>query len=521
MKSRMTRAIAILGTGSDVGKSLVSTAFCRLLFRAGIRVAPFKSQNMSLNSGVTLDGGEMGRAQVLQAQACGLAPHVDMNPILLKPEADKKSHVIVQGKYWASHQAGEYFEQRDKLFEHVKSSYERLAKQYDVIVIEGAGSAAELNLQDRDIVNWAVVNMADAAVVLVADIDRGGVFAQVLGTLQLLSPEDFKRVIGVVINKFRGDIELFQDGIKIIEERSGVPVLGVIPYLRHLDLEQEDSVEVEKFRFTLFSADKVNIAIILLPHMSNFTDFNQLGAEPDVALKYVSNPRELNGAEVVLLPGSKTTIEDLEYLRRMGFGDCIVDHVRRGGEVVGICGGFQMLGREVADPEGIETGGRAKGLALLDVTTTLARDKKTVQVQAYPLHPGIPAECVVEGYEIHMGITHGKEIRSCFRTLPHFERVSTDFTVPVKAISDGHFDGAIREDGVVWGTYIHGVFDQPVFRRHWLNRVRQRKGLFPLGLEVSKAVSDKIAGAIDRWADHVEKHVDFDKIYSLLKKKDL
>lgn len=492
-----------------------------MLLRGGIRVAPFKGQNMSLNSGVTLDGGEMGRAQVLQAQACGLAPHVDMNPILLKPEADHKSQIIVQGKYWASHQAGEYFEQRDKLFEHVKSSYERLAKQYDVIVIEGAGSAAELNLRDRDIVNWAVVNMADAAVVLVADIDRGGVFAQVLGTLQLLDPEDFKRVIGVVINKFRGDIELFQDGMKIIEERSGVPVLGVIPYLRNLELDQEDSVEIEKFRFTLFKDSKVNMAVILLPHMSNFTDFNQLGAEPDVALKYVSNPRELSGAEVVFLPGSKTTIEDLEYLRRLGFGESIVDHVRRGGEVVGICGGFQMLGREVADPDGVETGGKAKGLELLDVTTTLARNKKTVQVQAYSLHPGIPAECVVEGYEIHMGVTQGNDIRPCFRTLPHFETVSTDFAVPAKAITDGHFEGAIREDGVVWGTYIHGVFDQPIFRRHWLNRVRQRKGLVPLDLGVSEAVSAKIAGAIDRWADHVERHVNFDKIYSLFKEKDL
>ena len=248
----MSRALAILGTGSDVGKSLVTAGFCRLLYRAGIRVAPFKAQNMSLNSFVTFQGGEMGRAQVLQAQACGLPPHVDMNPVLLKPEADNQSQIIVQGKIWASQQAREYFDYRDELFEHVKISFDRLSKQYEVILIEGAGSAAELNLRNRDIVNWSVVHMAEAGVILVADIDRGGIFAQVIGTLQLLEPEDRERVVGVVINKFRGDINLFQDGIGIIEERTGVPVLGVIPYLRNIELDQEDSVEVEKVSIDSF-----------------------------------------------------------------------------------------------------------------------------------------------------------------------------------------------------------------------------------------------------------------------------
>jgi adenosylcobyric acid synthase len=513
----MSRALAILGTGSDVGKSLIAAGLCRLFSRAGIRVAPFKAQNMSLNSGVTAQGGEMGRAQVLQAQACGLAPHVDMNPILLKPEADHKSQIIVQGKIWPGQQAREYFHYRDELFEHVKTSYERLAKQFEVIMIEGAGSAAELNLRDRDIVNWAVVKMAEAAVVLVADIDRGGVFAQVIGTLQLLEPEDHQRVIGVVINKFRGDLNLFQDGIRIIEEKTGVPVLGVIPYLRNLELDQEDSVEVEKFRFNPFADDKINIAIILLPHMSNFTDFNQLGAETDVTLRYVANTEELHGADVVVLPGSKTTIEDLAYLKGEGFGESIVNHLRHGGEIVGICGGFQMLGREVSDPYGVETGGKAKGLELLNVTTTLVADKKTVQVYAHPLQPGIPTDCVVEGYEIHMGITHGEDIRPCFRIMAPSENISASFSFPDQKMEDRQFEGAMREDGLVWGTYIHGMFDQPLFRRQWLNRVRNRKGLSPVAMEVSKAVSAKVAGALDRWADHVEEHVNLDKVFSVLR----
>ena len=514
----MSQALAILGTGSDVGKSLLSAGFCRLLFREGIRVAPFKAQNMSLNSGVTLDGGEMGRAQILQAQACGLAPHVDMNPILLKPEADHRSQVIIHGKVWASQQAREYFNHQAELFELVKTSYARLAKQYEVIMIEGAGSAAELNLRDRDIVNWAVVEMADAAVVLVADIERGGVFAQVIGTLQLLKPEERQRVIGVIINKFRGDKSLFQDGVGILEERSQVPVLGVIPYLRHLELDQEDSMEVERFRFTPFGSEKINIAVVLLPHMSNFTDFNPLGAEPDVAMRYVAHPQELNGADVVVLPGSKTTIEDLGYLYRAGFGERIVNHARQGGEVVGICGGFQMLGREVMDPHGIETGGEVKGMALLDVTTKLVAEKKTIQVSAHPLQPEIPANYVVKGYEIHMGVTTGERIRPAFRIMPFLENFPP-LSYRGGNPGPGHFEGARSEDGLVWGTYIHGVFDQPVYRRGWLNRVRRRKGLPPVEMEVSRSVSTKLVGALDRWADHVGKHVNVSRIFSVLNKR--
>ena len=287
-RSRHARAIAVLGTGSDVGKSVIAAGLCRLLARRGVRVAPFKAQNMSLNSFVTMEGGEMGRAQVLQAQACGLAPHVDMNPILLKPESDRGSQVIVHGKVWGRYDARSYFQQKRELSRFVTESYERLAGAYEVIVIEGAGSAAEMNLRDRDIVNWPVVELAEAAVVLVADIDRGGVFAQVIGTLDLLSPDERRRVLGVVVNKFRGDPRLFADGVAFLEARTGVPVLGILPFMRDLELDQEDSVEVERSRQAPFTAQTVNVAVVLLPRMSNFTDFNALGAESDVVVRYVA-----------------------------------------------------------------------------------------------------------------------------------------------------------------------------------------------------------------------------------------
>jgi adenosylcobyric acid synthase len=504
-----TKSIAVLGTGSDVGKSLITAGLCRLLYRQGIRVAPFKAQNMSLNSFVTPDGGEMGRAQVLQAQACGLAPSVLMNPVLLKPEADCQSQVIVQGKVWERKKANEYFAKKAVLWEFVKSSYEELAKTHEVVVIEGAGSAAEMNLRDRDIVNWPVAHMANSAVVLVADIDRGGVFAQVIGTMDLLTPEERRRVIGVVINKFRGDLTLFDNGIKIIEERTGVPVLGVVPYFRHLELDQEDSVDIERFRMTPFGAKTVNVAVALLPHMSNFTDFNQLAAEADVALRYVAFPQELHGADVIILPGSKTTLADLDYLRQAGFEEALHNHVRQGGEVAGVCGGFQMLGKELSDLQHVETGGASRGLGLLDVKTELLPHKTTIQVLAHSQREFLGSECLVEGYEIHMGISiRGKAASPGFQIFPDKDD-SSDSCVK-------RSDGAIRADGLVWGTYIHGVFDRPEFRRQWLNRVRVRKNLEPLEIEISQAVSLRLAQAMDRWADHVEANIDMTPIFSAI-----
>lgn len=515
----MSRAVAILGTGSDVGKSLIAAGICRLLNRAGVKVAPFKAQNMSLNSFVTPGGGEMGRAQVLQAQACGLVPHVDMNPVLLKPEADATSQVIVHGKVWRSQEAGEYFVRQSPLFEVVKESYERLSKQYEVIVIEGAGSAAEMNLRDRDIVNWPVVEMADAVVVLVADIDRGGVFAQVIGTMDLLSPGERQRVIGVVINKFRGDLTLFEEGIRILEQKTGVPVLGVVPFLRDPELDQEDSVDIEAGRRKPVEPESINIAVVLLPHMSNFTDFNQLKAEPDVTVWYAGSPKDLHGADVVILPGSKTTIPDLQYLRNAGFEHAFLRHVQQGKEMVGVCGGFQMLGKKISDPHQVESGGSTDGLGLLDVETEMAPQKTTVQVQAHPLHVGTGFKGLVEGYEIHMGVTSSApEVLPCFRIVSQNEEYPSQQVARSKNDCGmmERMEGAMSCDGCIWGTYIHGVFDQPGFRRQWLNRVRDRKGYPPLNREISEAVSRRLSGALDRWTDHLKRHLDSNPIFSAL-----
>lgn len=512
--ARRARALAVLGTASDVGKSVMVAGLCRLLHRAGVRVAPFKAQNMSLNSFVTVEGGEMGRAQVLQAYACGLVPHVDMNPILLKPESDNRSQIIVHGKVLGSHDAGDYFTRTRELFRFVRASYERLASLYDVIMIEGAGSAAEMNLRNRDLVNWPVVELADAGVVLVADIDRGGVFAQVIGTVDLLAADERERLVGVVVNKFRGDARLFEDGVAFLEARTSLPVLGVLPFLRDLELDQEDSVEVERYRHTPFTSEGVNVAVTLLPRMSNFTDFNALAAEADVVLRYVASPLDIAGADVVLLPGSKNTIADLEHLRQVGFDEALRAHVDRGGELVGICGGYQMLGREIADPYGVEAGGRTQGLGLLDVTTKLLSHKRTMQVEALPLHVDAWRDSTVYGYEIHIGVTRRETALPCFRIVRRIGQAGQSGD-PAWQEQEAE-DGAIRQDRLVWGTYIHGVFDRPGFRRLWLNRLRKRKGLPPLPTAASEAVTARLASALDRWADHLQAHVDMGRIFAAI-----
>ncbi len=501
----MSKALAILGTSSDVGKSLVTAGLGRLLYQKGVNVAPFKSQNMSLNSFVTVEGGEMGRAQVLQAQACGLLPHVDMNPILLKPEADHRSQVIVQGKVWGRHDANGYFGCRSELFRFIRESYGRLAARHDVMIIEGAGSAAEVNLRDRDLVNWPVVEMADASVILVADIDRGGVFAQILGTLDLLEPHERRRVMGVIVNKFRGDRRLFDDGVQILEARGGVPVLGVLPFMRQLELDQEDSVTVDPQDSQPFSVGTVNVAVVLLPHMSNFTDFNAVAAEEDVVLHYIKRPEQLDGADVVILPGTKNTIGDLQYLRNMGFVEKI--HVRvlkKTGELIGLCGGFQMLGKVVSDPWNVEEGGEIQGLGVLDMTSELLLNKQTAQVTAQPLFLSDSWDCEVRGYEIHMGFTQRVAGFPCFEIV---KRQSGRDGMPFD-------DGVMSRDGLVWGTYLHGVFDQPGFRRAWLNRIRDRKGLAALDVSVSQAVSGRLVETLDRWAEHLEQHIQVSRIFS-------
>ncbi len=505
------KAIAVLGTGSDVGKSLIAAGLCRLLFRAGARVAPFKAQNMSLNSFVTPDGGEIGRAQALQAEACGLPPHVDMNPILLKPESDCRSQVIVLGKVFAKLDASAYFDGRQELFQVVQESYARLAVQYDIVVIEGAGSAAEVNLRERDLVNWPVVHVADAQVLLVADIDRGGVFAQVLGTLDLLQPEERARVRGIVINKFRGDAGLFEDGVKFLERRTGIPVLGVIPFLRELALDEEDSLEVTIRRQREFARDRVNIAVILLPHLSNFTDFNVLAAEEDVTVRYVADPSELAGADAVIIPGSKNTIADLNYLLTKQFAGALNTYVASKKELIGICGGYQMLGRRIMDPHHVEQCGVVPGFGYLDTETELQLRKCTTQLEAQPVGWWMSDAVTVRGYQIHMGRTFRRNERPCFKIRRHVGKEEAN-----EGACEDEVDGAIRPDGLVWGTYIHGVFDQPGFRRLWLNRVRSKKGLPPLDIQASESVTTRLSAELDRWADHLRTHVNLIPLFASL-----
>ena len=499
-------ALAILGTGSDVGKSLLVAGICRLLSRKGVRVAPFKAQNMALNSFVTLDGGEIGRAQALQAQACGIEPTVDMNPILLKPESDSRSQVVVKGKVYEALDALAYFERKETLFNIVRDCYARLAGEYECVVIEGAGSAAEINLRDRDIVNWPVVELADASVLLVADIDRGGVFAQIIGTLDLLASHERRRVRGVIVNKFRGDRRLFEDGVRILEVRTGLPVLGVVPYLRGLRLDQEDSLDLTRSQAVQFTPELTNVAVVLLPRMSNFTDFNALAAEKDVALRFAASPDDLQGADVVILPGSKNTLEDLDYLATAGFLVAVASHVQSGGELVGICGGYQMLGREIADPKGLERGGTSKGLGFLDVQTELDAPKICRQVRATSLLHGMEPHAPVRGYEIHMGRTSGGAVTPCF----HIETSEI-----WEGLTMGN-EGAASETGRVWGTSIHGLFDQAGFRRGWLNRARGRKGLQPISLRESELVATQLCAELDRWADHIQQHVNMEAIYVVL-----
>ncbi|MBS0184175.1 MAG: cobyric acid synthase [Nitrospira sp.] len=509
------RALAILGTGSDVGKSLITAGICRLLRRTGARVAPFKAQNMSLNSFVTPDGREIGRAQALQSEACGIPLHVDMNPILLKPESDNCSQVVVLGRVLGKREASAYFDGRQGFWSVIEESYARLAGQYEVVVIEGAGSAAEVNLREYDLVNWPVVKLADAQVVLVADIDRGGVFAQVLGTLDLLVPDERARVCGVIINKFRGDAKLFADGVKFLEARSGLPVLGVVPFLRDLMLDQEDSLDLGQNRQTNFSSDRLNIGVILLPHMSNFTDFNILASEPDVALKYVASPSTLAETDVVIIPGSKNTLADLSYLKENGYVTALDNHLHRQRELIGICGGYQMLGRTISDPCTVEQGGMSGGLGYLNAETELKQAKCTTQVEASTEDVFVGGQILVRGYYIHMGVTRRVNELHCFRVRRH--SVLGEEAGPSIATSEEEFDGAIRKDGLVWGTYIHGVFDESGFRRAWLNRARMRKGVPPLDELVSKTVTIRSQGELDRWADHLSRNLDLSRLIGHLR----
>ncbi|MGQ9497154.1 MAG: cobyric acid synthase [Desulfotomaculales bacterium] len=496
------RALMVQGTASHVGKSVLCTALCRIFRQDGLRVAPFKAQNMSLNAYVTADGGEIGRAQGVQAEAARVEATVDMNPILLKPKGNSLSQVVVRGRAWGDVHAGVYYsaDYIEYLWETVRASLARLLDEFEVVVIEGAGSPAEVNLQSRDLANMRVAALVDAPVILVADIERGGVFASVVGTFELL-PESERRLLrGIVLNKFRGDVRILTPGIEFLERRTGRPVLGVLPYVADLGVEAEDGVSLSHWRPK--AGPLLDLAVARLPHIANFTDFDPLSLEPDVALRYVRHPAALGWPDILFLPGTKNTTCDLVYLYESGWADAVKAFVAGGGLVVGICGGYQMLGRELRDPLATESDVRCvPGLGLLDVTTVFRPDKTTRRAVGSVLScPGPLGEAEgekVTGYEIHAGETH-----------------RDPGTQPVFALHDNAGDGAINTTGTVWGTYLHGLFEADGFRRRWLNALRRRRGLAPLPVTVSLAAARETA--FDRLAAVVRRHLKMDSIYGWL-----
>ncbi len=458
------RVLMVQGTHSSAGKSLLVAGLCRVFAQEGLRVAPFKAQNMALNSFVTSEGLEIGRAQVVQAQAAGIAPHVDMNPVLLKPEGDAHCQVVVNGRPWQELTAMEYYERKGLLWEAVTAALDRLRSRYDLIVIEGAGSPAEINLRAGDIVNMAVALHAQAPVLLVGDIDRGGVFASLLGTLMLLQEDERRMVRGLIINKFRGDIRLLQDGLDMLEARAGVPVLGVVHYLHQLHIAEEDSVALDEPVPTDAPGSEVDIAVVRLPRISNFDDFDALALEPGVRVRYVTNRRDLGLPSAVILPGTKATISDLAWLRMQGLADAILNLARQGAAVTGICGGYQMLGQTIIDSEGAESdaGSELPGLGLLPVVTEFVAAKTTHQVAGVPAtQRGFMAAggaAPLDGYEIHMG-----QSRLLAGNSSPLLKLTSRSGAPVEEV-----DGAIDPSGRIWGTYLHGLFDNTAFRRAWL-----------------------------------------------------
>jgi cobyric acid synthase CobQ len=525
---RRGRTLMVQGTASDVGKSVVVAALCRIFLQDGHRVAPFKSQNMSLNSYVTPDGKEIGRAQGMQADACRIAATTDMNPILLKPTKEMVSQVVVHGKPLREYDARTYREHYlPKAESIVKEALERLRGQYDAIVIEGAGSPAEVNLKDRDIVNMRLAGWADAPVVLVADIDRGGVFAAIVGTLDILEPEERDRVKGFIINKFRGDVSLLKPGLDWLEQRTGKPVLGVVPYLHDLGLEDEDSASLDAKRqrgqlegkrrsaasdrgeTDADNAERLlDIAVIRLPRISNFTDFDPLFAEDDVSVRYVTAPEQLGKPDAILLPGSKNTVEDLLFLRETGLEAHIMKYVQQGGRLAGICGGYQMLGRTLHDPYGVEsTRETVSGLGLFPAVTTFARDKRTERVEGFADGWGEETEPLpIDGYEIHMGETRFAE------PVAHPFRVGLEREAGPDRVL--YPEGCMSGDGKIWGTYVHGILHNDGLRREWLNRLRADNGWEPL--PVTLFYREKREAAFDKLADHVRSHLDMERIYAMM-----
>jgi adenosylcobyric acid synthase len=463
----------LAGTGSDVGKSIIATALCRIFLQDGFHPAPFKAQNMALNSYATPEGLEIGRAQAVQAEAAGIPCHTDMNPLLLKPNSDHTSQVVLNGKPIGNKSAYEYWRNDPALRQEVHAAYDRLAAKYNPIVMEGAGSISELNLRDHDLVNLPMARYADAAVILVADIDRGGVFASCYGSIKLQEPEDQRRIKGIIINKFRGDLRLFDEGRRMLEDICGVPVLGVVPYFQDIYIEEEDSVSLEQKR-RQSAEGKVNVAVVLLRHISNFTDFNTLERDPRVNLFYTNNTNDISQADIIILPGTKATLDDLLELRRNGCAQAIQQAHREGKMIIGICGGYQMLGEIVLDPDGIEGSiPSLPGLGLLPIHTTMSPDKTTRQVTFQ--FDG--QECC--GYEIHQGVSDTSE-----------EILQTDHCI---------------------GTYIHGFLDNAPVIEHLL------KGIVKSVRYRALSPSEFKEEQYDKLADHLRRYVDIPRLYELLR----
>ncbi|AUI46675.1 cobyric acid synthase [Bacteroides fragilis] len=488
--------LMLAGTGSDVGKSIIAAAFCRIFLQDGYHPAPFKAQNMALNSYATPEGLEIGRAQAVQAEAAGVPCHTDMNPLLLKPSSDHTSQVVLNGRPIGNRNAYEYFrrEGREELRKEVHAAFDRLAARYNPVVMEGAGSISEINLRDSDLVNLPMAMHAGADVILVADIDRGGVFASVYGSVMLLRPEERKHIKGILINKFRGDIRLFESGVKMLEDLCGVPVVGVVPYYKDIYIEEEDSVMLQTKNIRA-GQGKVNIAVVLLRHLSNFTDFNVLERDPRVHLFYTNNTDELMKADIILLPGSKSTLSDLYELRRNGVAQAIVRAHREGATVMGICGGYQLMGQEVCDPDHVEGEiERLPGLGLLPVSTRMQGEKITRQVRFHFLE----GSETCEGYEIHMGTT------TPLADVP---------ASPLNHLADGREDGYLA-DRTCMGTYVHGILDNPSVIDYLLE---------PFADKLKETTFDYKAfkeEQYDKLAAHVRKHVDLPLIYQILTDND-
>jgi adenosylcobyric acid synthase len=492
LKHGRLRPVMFAGTGSEVGKSVVAAAFCRIFRQDGYRPAPFKAQNMSLNSYATPEGFEIGRAQAVQAEAAGIACHTDMNPLLLKPSGENVCQVVLNGRPAGNRRAYEYFrkEGRSVLREEVNAAFDRLAKRYNPIVMEGAGSIAEINLREVDLVNMPMAIHANAAVILVADIDRGGVFASVYGSLMLLTPEERKYLKGILINKFRGDMRLFEAGVKMLEELCGIPVVGVVPYFTDIHIEAEDSVAL-KAKQTLAAHGKVNIAVIALPHLSNFTDFDVLERDSRVHLYYTAQPGEVEKADVILLPGSKNTLSDLQELQRTGLARAIVRAHRAGATVAGICGGYQMMGQEICDPEHIE--GEIEclpGLGLLPVSTRIESRKLTRQTSFTFLDTGL----LCRGYEIHMGVT-----------VPAGGATAS----PLNRLPDGSTEGFFL-DAKCFGSYMHGLLDNQAVIDYLLAAYAGKPSAAPFDYAAYKEEQ------YDKLAAHLRRHVDMQQIYHIM-----